>query len=537
MKKRVLLSSVYKPFGVDTADARKESKIELFHNQLTRNQGIYSPRFFLFSFGLHAIANNLDDTPVTVLDFPTLNRFRREVRKGYDIVGIGAIVPNFLKVKTMVAAVRELSPRSKVVIGGFCAAIPDLEKMLDVDGVCVGEGIGYMRRLLGLPADFTFRNPDAVSQLREVMGIPLRRPGSPHIVVGLGCSYGCDFCCPSHFFGKRHIRFFQSGEALFREIEKVAERHHTRAVSLIGDDNFFLDLDRAEALRRCMVRCGRVYRLFVFGSADRVAAFGAEKLAEMGVNLVWIGRESLFSAYPKNRGQNIKALVADLAAYGIKVILSSILLVDGHTRENIEADISDHLACRPTFSQFAFYSPLPGTPLFDRMKAAGRILTAIPYEEWHAFKQPWFVHPEFDLIAAEKIQQQAYDSDFYALGPSLMRYIRTDFQGWRFLKDAPQAHLAARAVDIAGNMRAYRVLLLAMRRLLPRPAMRQSAAELLADIESAFGPATAFEKTAAIGVRLFGRFREFRTRLAGDALQPPTRIDYYGPRQHSTARF
>jgi hypothetical protein len=281
-----------------------------------------------------------------------------------------------------------------------------------------------------------------------------------------------------------------------------------------------------------MIKSGRIYRLFTFGSADRVAAFGAEKLAEMGVNLIWIGRESLYSPYQKNLGQNIKEMVAELGRYGIKVILSSILLVDEHTRENIEEDINDHLACRPTFSQFTFYSPLPGTPLFDRMKAGGRVLTAIPYEEWHAFKQPWFVHPEFNLREAEKIQNQAYDRDFGELGPSLLRYMQTDFTAWQFLKDSPKAHLAARAADLANDMGKYRILLLAMWRLLPGDGekMRQAATAVLADIESAFGPATAFEKAAAAGVRLFGRFREIRTRFTGDALQPPTRIRHYNQR-------
>lgn len=527
MKKRVLLSSVYKPFGVDSIDARKESKIELFHNQLTRNQGIFSPRGFVFSFGLHVIANNLDDTPVTVLDFPSFGRFRKEVKKGYHIVGISAIVPNFLKVKRMVETVRRLSPGSIVVIGGFCAAIPDIEKMLEVDHVCVGEGITFMRHLLGLPEQFEFKNPDAASQVREVMGVPLRRLGSPHIAVGLGCSYGCDFCCPSHFFGQRHIRFFKSGKALFKEIKRVTELYRTDAVSILGDDNFLLDLERAEDLRRCIIQSGKQYRLFIFASADRVAAFGAEKLAEMGVDAIWIGRESLFSSYQKNQGQNIKAIVAELEQYGIKVMLSSILLIEEHNPSNIDDDISDHLACRPTFSQFAFYSPLPGTPLFERLAGQGRLLTAIPYEEWHAFKQPWFVHPEFSLARAENIQNRAYDRDFYELGPSLMRSIRTDYRAWRFLKDSPKPHLAARAVFLAKDMGRYRILLRAMCRLLPGPDMRHTAAAVLADIERDFGPATGLERLAASGLGLFGRFREIRTRLTGDTLQPPTRVNYY----------
>jgi hypothetical protein len=99
------------------------------------------------------------------------------------------------------------------------------------------------------------------------------------------------------------------------------------------------------------------------------------------------------------------------------------------------------------------------------------------------------------------------------------------------LKDSPKKHLAARAVGLANDMGRYRVLLLAMGRLLPRPEMRQMATDTLADIESAFGPATAFEKAAAAGMVLFGRAREIRTRLTGDALQPPTRVRYYNFRR------
>lgn len=35
--------------------------------------------------------------PTTVLDFPTLKRFKKELGKGYDYIGISFIVPNFKK--------------------------------------------------------------------------------------------------------------------------------------------------------------------------------------------------------------------------------------------------------------------------------------------------------------------------------------------------------------------------------------------------------------------------------------------------------
>ena len=81
----------------------------------------------------------------------------------------------------------------------------------------------------------------------------------------------------------------------------------------------------------------------LFASADKVIEFGPEKLAESGVGIVWIGREGLFSDYEKNRGADIAGLVAELRKYGIKTILSSILLLEEHTKENIQKDIDDPL--------------------------------------------------------------------------------------------------------------------------------------------------------------------------------------------------
>lgn len=526
MPPRVLLTSVFKPFAVDGIYSRKESKIELYHNQLTKSQGIFSPRIFTDSLGLYLIANNIE-VPTTVLDFPTLERFRRELRKGYDVVGIGAIMPNFQKVKRMVEETREISPRSTIVLGGFCANVPDIEKMMDVDHVCVGEGISFMRDLLGLAPEFEFRHPSMYTSLREIIGIPLSGVNYPMIIVGLGCSYGCDFCSPSHFFGRRHIRFLRRGREIFEQMEMLYPRYGSNMIAFMGDDNFLLDLDRAEELREYVVKSNKIFNIWLFASADKVVQFGAERLAEMGTQIIWIGRESKYSDYPKNRELDMKEVLTELRRHGIRTILSSILLLDQHTKENIREDIDDHLACRPVFSQFALYSPAPRTPLYDRLSEEGKILTAIPFEEWHAFKQPWFIHPEFTLMEAERIQEEAYKRDYHELGPSAVRWAEADFEGWYNMKDSRKPHLRARAEYLASKMWKYKILLLAIEHLVPTEEMREISSEMRRRIEQHFGPTGPFHNAIAAGLFLTGRFREFRTRHWGDALQPSTRVVRY----------
>ena len=55
--------------------------MELFHNQVTREQGVFSFRFNHRSFGLYFLAENVE-APTTVLDFPVLERFCRGAAPG-----------------------------------------------------------------------------------------------------------------------------------------------------------------------------------------------------------------------------------------------------------------------------------------------------------------------------------------------------------------------------------------------------------------------------------------------------------------------
>lgn len=507
--------------------SRKESIMELYHNQLTKVQGIFSLRNGYDSYGIHVIANNLG-IPCTVLDFPTQKRFLQEIKKGYDYIGISSIIHNFQKVKWMTEQIRKISPRSKIILGGFCATLPNLHKVLDVDYVCIGDGISFMRELLGMPPDYEFRNPDVGTSFYETLGLPLfGQLRFAQVIVGLGCSYGCDFCSPSHFFGRRHIRFYKDGKTLFDEIVRVSGNYKINFISLLGDDNFLIDLQRAEELRQCMLKSGRMFNLMIFGSADKVMDFGVEKLAEMGVHTIWIGRESGVADYPKNRKIDMKKLIEELRRFGIKTILSSILLLDQHTKENIKRDIDEHLACKPMTSQFSHYAPVPGTPLWDRMGKEGRLIPGIPWEDMHAFHEPWYYHPHFTVQEGRDIQEEAYQRDFHELGPTLLRYIEADYEGWTYLRQSDKPHLRARADFITQQMRIYKVMLAAMEHLVPTAHMRELVRDVRQKVEGSFGTTSLFLETLAGIFILTGRLREFRNRHWGDVIQPPTKVIIY----------
>ena len=76
---RVLLSSVFGPYAQDDEfGSRSINPMELYHNQVTREQGSFSLRMFHRSWGLMMIQRNIS-APCTLLDFPTLEEFEREL--------------------------------------------------------------------------------------------------------------------------------------------------------------------------------------------------------------------------------------------------------------------------------------------------------------------------------------------------------------------------------------------------------------------------------------------------------------------------
>ena len=157
---RVLLTSVFGPYAQDDEfGSRTINPMELYHNQVTRAQGAFSPRMFHRSWGIMMIQENIS-APSTVLDFPTRDDFARELNKGrYDVVGISSIIVNIGKVREMCRMVRELSPDSAIVVGGHVAAIPGIEYLIDADHIVKGDGISWMRRYLGEDPDAPIRHP------------------------------------------------------------------------------------------------------------------------------------------------------------------------------------------------------------------------------------------------------------------------------------------------------------------------------------------------------------------------------------------
>jgi len=123
MCNKVLLTSVCRPLGPKYGDAPSVG-YELLHRQVTRAQGVFSPRTVNVQFSLDYIAENLD-APTVVLQYPSKQELIRELKRGYAYVGICFVMALLHKMKEVVALIRLQAPQSQIVLGGYGTVLND----------------------------------------------------------------------------------------------------------------------------------------------------------------------------------------------------------------------------------------------------------------------------------------------------------------------------------------------------------------------------------------------------------------------------
>jgi radical SAM superfamily enzyme YgiQ (UPF0313 family) len=531
---RILLSSVFGPYAQDDEfGSRSINPMELYHNQVTRAQGAFSLRMFHRSWGIMMIQANIS-AACTVLDFPTLEHFARELQQQqYDVVGISSIIVNLGKVREMCRMIRRISPQSVIVVGGHVAAIPGIDRLIDADHIVRGEGVAWMRRYLGENEAAPIRHPAIVSGMRtRIMGIRVPdRKGSTAatIIPSVGCPMGCNFCTTSAFFGGKgkFVNFFETGDQLFEVMCRMEEELKVRSF-FVMDENFLLHRERAMRLLELMKAGGKSWALSVFASANAIRKYTMQELVELGVSWLWMGLESPGASYSKLQGADTRELTRELREHGIRVQGSTIIGLEHHTPDNMLAEIEHAVSHDTDFHQFMLYTPVPGTPLYQQMAEEGRLLSDVDYADVHGQFKFNFKHAAISRDESKRFLDLAFWRDFEMNGPSLYRISRTLLAGWRRYKDWPDARVRER---FAGEMRrlsgVYGSALWAMERQfrkVNRPGSEQIRA-LRREFNKEMGILSRIMPLILGPVFLWTTKREERRLRRGTTYEPPTILE------------
>src|SRR6266581_3293185 len=210
---------------------------------------------------------------------------------------------------------------------------------------------------------------------------------------GRGCPYGCEFCTVTGFFGDS-IRF-RTNESVVNELLLLKARAKSEggqiAVFFI-DDNFAINVKRTKSLLRDIIAANAQVHWVAQISANllRDEEF-VDLIAAAGGKWIFIGMESIDPANLAHvkKGFNKPgeyAVVLDrLARRNVFAITSFIFGMDNDTPGVAERTLKEIRTWPPGLPIFGLMTPLPATPLYKKLEAAGRLTRPKHWQEFIPF--------------------------------------------------------------------------------------------------------------------------------------------------------
>jgi radical SAM superfamily enzyme YgiQ (UPF0313 family) len=210
---------------------------------------------------------------------------------------------------------------------------------------------------------------------------------------GRGCPYGCEFCTVTGFFGDS-IRF-RTNESVVNELlllKARARKEKGQIAVFFIDDNFAINVKRTKSLLRDIIAANAQVHWVAQISANLLRDEElCDLIAASGGKWVFIGMESIDPANLKdvNKGFNkpgeYAAVLERLAKRNVYAITSFIFGMDNDTTGVAERTLEQVRTWPPGLPIFGLLTPLPATPLYKRLEAAGRLTRRKHWQEFIPF--------------------------------------------------------------------------------------------------------------------------------------------------------
>lgn len=201
------------------------------------------------------------------------------------------------------------------------------------------------------------------------------------IVVSRGCPHHCDFCYKDAFFGEGTGFYVQKVDQALEEIARLPGRHlYFLDDHLLGNPRF------AAMLFEGMNGMGRVFQ----GAATVNSLLKPgllEQAARAGLRSVFIGFENLDADNLRDHGkvQNLhrdyNAVVRRVHDCGVMVNGSFVFGMDGDGPDVFDRTTDWAVSQGIETATFHVMTPYPGTGLFRRMEAEGRLM----HRDWDLY--------------------------------------------------------------------------------------------------------------------------------------------------------
>ncbi len=230
---------------------------------------------------------------------------------------------------------------------------------------------------------------------------------------GRGCPYGCEFCTVTGFFGDS-IRF-RTNESVVNELlllKARARKEKGQIAVFFIDDNFAINVRRTKSLLRDIIAAKAQVHWVAQISANLLRDEElVDLIAESGGKWVFIGMESIDPINLKdvNKGFNkpgeYAAVLKRLAKRHVYAITSFIFGMDNDTTGVAERTLQQVRTWPPGLPIFGLLTPLPSTPLYKRLEAAGRLTRP---RHWNDFIPFAMAHTPLKMTVEEAHAEVRY---------------------------------------------------------------------------------------------------------------------------------
>jgi radical SAM superfamily enzyme YgiQ (UPF0313 family) len=342
-----------------------------------------------------------------------------ELPEDYDLVAISTFTAQVYEAYEVADFYRRRN--IPVVMGGLTISSLADEAKQHCTSVVIGEGEPLWPQVL---ADFERNNlqpfyvhsPSGLFDLREapMPRFDLLNPDKYNritVQTSRGCPHKCEFCASSILLTPKYK--VKPVEKVMAEIAAI-KRIWPRPFIEFADDNSFVQRDHYKQLLRQLVK----EKLRWFTEADINVAKDDEMLGLMrdsGCQQVLIGLESPRRAsldgvetnanWKLRQREQYLAAVAKIQSYGITVNGCFILGLDGDTPEVFE-EVFDFVRQSGLYEvQITLMTAFPGTPLYRRLQAEGRLIRERAWELCTLFD----INVRPKLMSVEQLQSGFVD--------------------------------------------------------------------------------------------------------------------------------
>ena len=457
---KVLFTTPCQPFPVQFNNV---SLTDQASQRFTQQQDIFTMSGHVHCYGMHLIAQNIS-APSIYLEYPTWDYFEKEVRKGYDFVGIGFFQTCTDIVLDMCKMIRKLSPQSKIVLGhygalAFNAYYPEDFKKEHCDYICIGEGVYFFRQLLGEPVDapisqrFFPRCGDGFPWLDKHA-----KGNTTFIIAGLGCPSGCDFCATTEMHANQRVQLF-TPDKIFETMKNIFRTQPDTLCVIVYDEDWLKYPEEVREVGRLIqedTEFGlRKLNWLGLSSIESLSQYDFDELPLTGFKNTFIGVESKFApqeGYQKRTATlGAKETIHALHDRGISTTGGLMLGFDFHDRVNIQEDINYYVACEMTTHQISQVVPFPGTPLWYRLKEEGRVFD-VPWIEVGFYGGGGYKYKNFENHELQALILEGYRRFYETWGPSVMRQLKVELNGYEWCRASSNPLLREQRAELHKEM-------------------------------------------------------------------------------------